>query len=65
MKEKKYLETKESIIKYLKKKECFCFRKNIILDLVSKGHKKTNVILTLRLMKKQGKIKRGWRRWGL
>lgn len=64
MNEEKYLEIKKEVINYLKLKNCFCFRRNII-DAFIEDHKKTNVILTLRRMRKEEILKLGLRRWGL
>lgn len=66
MKIGKYLEVKEVILEYLKLERHFCFRKNIIRDLVRiKGLKKTRVSLTLRRMRKEKSIRLYRGRWGL
>lgn len=65
MKQQKYNQIKSAIVKYLKKRQCFCFRKSIIKDLGVMGFKKTNVIYTLRRMRKEKEIKMAYRRWGI
>lgn len=65
MKEEIYLLTKIAIKHYLQKRGCFCFRQNIIRDLIEAGNKKTNVILALREMRKRKEIRKAFRRWGL
>ena len=65
MNEEKYKETKNAILIYLQARECFCFRKNIIADLVLIGLKKTNIEQTLKRMRKEKEIQKGQRRWGL
>lgn len=63
--EENYKKNKELIIKYLKAKKCFCFKRTIIFDLGCCGMKKTTVSLTLREMRKRKEIKKAFRRWGL
>ena len=65
MKNKKYKKTRRAIINYLKKKQCFCFRKSIIADLVKAGHKKSNIINTLSIMRRKKELRLWHRRWGL
>ncbi len=55
----------KEIINYLRLKQCFCFRKNIIWDLSQLGFKRTNIINSLRQMRKDKALRLYRRRWGL